>query len=302
MFAARCRSAWGRVQSSRWFVRWPIKWAAVVLAAFFVSWPNPAVFARHLRHARQPNAMVDPGLPELQPWVNEVKERLEPTMDSRQALRVVQRFVYEKVPYKYDWETWGCADYLPTLSEVMDLGSEDCDGQAVVAASLLRNLGYKAELVSNVTHVWVKTDKGETMSPGKQSSLVATDRGYRANWAVLLRSIPRATGLGIALFPLMRELIVLAVVWLVLLRPGVGWPVRLLCLLLLLDGLLLIRAGGANWGRPDTVAQLWGVAHLGGALLVMLIAGRRAAGASGIALVELPGGSPPPTTGPGDGD
>jgi hypothetical protein len=271
------RDIWAWLQGLRWYFRWPIKWSAVGLALFLVCYPNPAVLARHIRHSQNPNAMIEADSPDLQPWVSEVRERLDPAMQPRKALQVIQRFVYEKVPYKYDWETWGCADYLPTLSEVMELGYEDCDGQAVVAASLLRNLGYKAELVSDGMHVWVKTDKGDTMSPGKKRSVVATDRGVQVQWAELLKSAPRAAAVGIALFPATREMIVAAVLWLVLLRPGVKWWVRLLCLLILVDGLLILRAGGANWVNPNTALQWWGFVQMVGSAVAMIIVGRRAA-------------------------
>ncbi len=266
-----------KLQRLPWQFRWAIKWAVLVVTVFAVSFPNPVVFARHFRHARNPNAMIDPTLPALQPWVEQVRQRLDPEMPPPKALRVVQHFVYEKVPYKYDWETWGCADYLPTLSEVLETGSEDCDGQAVVAASLLRNLGYRAVLVSDFAHMWVKTDKGETMSPGKRTGAVATDKGFRIDWAAVLDTVPSATGLGIALFPVGREIIVLAVVWLVLLTPQVRWGVRLLCLLIMVDGLLILRAGGASWRDPSVWLQWTGLVQIIGTGAVLAVIGRRAA-------------------------
>jgi len=264
---------WERFDNLRWYLRWPVKWALLGASVFLVSFPNPLLFVRHVEHWRDPNAMIEPHLPALQPWVDEVRGRLKPEMPPPKALRAVQKFVYQKVPYKFDWETWGSADYLPTLPEVLKMGAEDCDGRAVVAASILQNLGYRAELVTDFAHVWVKTDKGETMSPRKRRSVVATKKGLEVHWRTLTQTLPRALGQGISAFPLGRELIVLAVLWLVLLRPGVSWPLRLLCLAVLLEGLLFMQASGgrALW------AQWWGVLHLGGAVVIMLVYGRRAA-------------------------
>ena len=264
---------WERFDNLRWYLRWPVKWAALGAAIFVVSFPNPLLFVRHVQHWRDPNAMIDADLPALQPWVQEVRASLKPEMQPGKALKTVQQFVYQKVPYKYDWQTWGSADYLPTLPEVLDMGAEDCDGRAVVAASILRGLGYRAELVTDFAHVWVKTDKGETMGPGKHKSIVATRWGLEVHWKTLSQTLPRALGYGISAFPLGRELIVLAVLWLVLLRAGIGWPLRLLGLAVMLEGLLFMRAGG-GW---RLWALWWGVLHLGGAALAMVLCGWRTA-------------------------
>ena len=267
---------WHRLQDLHWLLRWPVKWVLLAVTLFVVSFPDPRLFVRHVRHWQDPNAMIDPDLPDLQPWVDELRTHLEPDMKPALALRTVERFVYKKVPYEFDWDNWGCADYLPTLGEVLDRGTEDCDGQAVVAASILQNLGYQAELVSDFAHVWVKTDRGETMSPGKHKSVVAGKTGPQLYWETLTRTLPKALAYSVAPFPLVRELIVLAVLWLLLLHRGVGWPVRVLCALVMIEGLLFLRAGGADWKGPVVWAQWWGIAHLAGAVACLMLCGWRA--------------------------
>ena len=267
---------WNRLDNLRWFLRWPVKWLVFGATVFLVSFPDPRLFVRHVRHWQDPNAMIDPDLPELQPWVKEVRDRLKPDMQPRKVLRTVERLVYEKVEYAFDWDTWGSADYLPTLEEVVDKGKEDCDGRAVVAASILRNLGYRADLVTDFAHVWVKTDKGETMSPGKHKSVVAGEKGISVHWRMLTRTLPQALGYSVSPFPLIRELIVLAVLWMLLLRPGVGWRARVACAVVMLEGLLFLRVGGANWKAPTAWAQWWGLVHLAGAGGYLVYRGWRA--------------------------
>ncbi|MCH7813054.1 MAG: transglutaminase domain-containing protein [Planctomycetes bacterium] len=267
---------WQRLQDLPWFVRWPLKWAVFGLTLFLVSFPDPRIFVRHVQHWRDPNAMLDPDLPELQPWVAELRILLKPEMKPRQALKTVEKFVYQKVPYKFDWETWGSADYLPTLPEVLDMGAEDCDGQAVVAASLLRKLGYQADLVTDFAHVWVKTEHGDTMSPGKRHGAVAGKKGVEVRWRALTETLPQALAYSVSPFPLGRELIVVAVAWLLLLRPRTRWSIRLICLATIIQGLLFMRAGGANWKQPVVWAQWWGLVQLVGAAGVLLVFGWRA--------------------------
>jgi hypothetical protein len=272
---------WTRLQNSSWHFRWPIKWVLLAATVFAVSFPDPRLFVRHVRHWRDPKAMIDPDLPELQPWVEEVRTSLKPEMPPPKVLKTVERFVYRKVPYRFDWVTWGSADYLPTLEEVLERGAEDCDGQAVVAASILQALGYRAELVTDFAHVWVKTDKGETMKPGKHQSVVAGAKGLEVHWETLTKTLPTALAYSVSPFPLGRELIVLAVLWLLLLRVGVPWPTRLACAAVMLEGLLFLRIGGADWKNPIVWAQWWGIGHLAGSVGYLMYCGWRTATAVG---------------------
>ena len=122
----------------RWPLRIPVKWAIFAVVVLLVCFPYPHMLIRHVRHWRDPDALIAPDAQVLRPFV----EELLPLLDNRspeEALEHVERYVYEKIPYEWDWNTWGVADYLPTVEEVMEKGVEDCDGRAVIAASLLRD-------------------------------------------------------------------------------------------------------------------------------------------------------------------
>jgi len=187
--------------------------------------------------------------------VASLRTQLAGVDDPRAALRAVEKFVYTEIPYDWDWNTWGSADYLPTVTEVIEKGREDCDGQAVVAASLLRNFGFQTELVANFAHMWVRTDKGEVMSPGKNRAVVATKEGPKLQLRGLL-DLPKSTAFGIAVFPLTRELIVVAVIWLMLVerRRRVGrqgaW------LVLFAVALLLLRSASGDYREPVVWLQV----------------------------------------------
>ena len=232
-----------------WYTRLPIKWMLVALCLLIVSFPNPKLMFRHYSHARNPNALIEPDSPAIQPLVEELRPLLSADLPPREALKRVEKLVYERVPYAWDWDLWWNCDYLPTVSEVMEKGKEDCDGQALVAASVLRRLGYQAELVSDFAHVWVKTDQGELMSPGKSKAIVATEHGWSLEQGAVAQML-RVVPFGIAVFPLWRELAVLVAVWLLLLRRGGSAASNMAGLLLMLNGLLFIRVGAAHsWGR-----------------------------------------------------
>jgi len=223
----------------RWYGRWPAKWAALALTLLAVCYPYPGVLVRQLSRIGDPDRLVDPHAPSLQPLLDELRPQLADDPAPREALKRVERFVYRKVPYDWDWNVWGVSDYWPTVEEVLAMGREDCDGQAVVAASLLRGLGFDAHLAGSLVHMWVETAHGDAMSPTGRKSMVATDDGLRFNWEALA-DIPKSAAFGIAVFPLTREVIVVVVFWWLLL--GCGSQRRSAAgLTLLLGGLLLLR-------------------------------------------------------------
>jgi len=263
--------------------------AVFALTVLLVCFPYPNRLAQHLRHWSDPNALVEPNAPELEPLFTELSQREDMAhfLQSRpqEALRTVEGFVYEKVPYEWDWNTWGTADYLPTLAEVLEKGREDCDGRAVVAASLLRRFGMRAELVTDFAHVWVKTEHGDTMGPGKRRAVVATDRGLRVDPKALLQ-LPKAVAFGVAVFPFGREIIIAVVLWLLLInrRSGAVWNV--VALGLIVGGLVLLRFGGANYHARKWMLEWTGIAVMLVGMWLPMIAERRRRG-GGVAVATM---------------
>lgn len=255
-------------------VRVPLKWAIFALVVLAVCFPHPGILARHIKHWRNPNALIEPDAPALQPLVAALRPKIGADLPPAEALKTVERFVLDRLPYAWDWETWGTADYMPTVSEALEMGREDCDGRAVVAASLLKNLGFEVRIVTDFAHVWVQTDQGDTMSPGKSKAVVGTDGGFEVRLAALAE-LPRAMAYGIAVFPFLRELMITLVLWYLLLRPGLG-IVRILVLAgLLLGGLLALRAGGGDYRHPVLWLQWLGIVGWLGVLVAWAIPVRR---------------------------
>ncbi len=266
------RSPLVRLNSLRWYKRLPCKWAILGLTLFLVQFPYPRLAWRHFSRLGNPNRLIQPDAPALQPWLEEIRASLPSDLPPREALQRVQEFVYAKVPYEWDWNTWGLADYFPTVEEVVAQGKEDCDGQAIVAASLLRNLGYDARLVTDLAHMWVATSHGETMNPGRSRVFEATDQGMKMRFPYhALRELPRATVYGIAVFPLFRESIVLCVLWFVLLRPGGGVGCQLAALAFLVNALLFLRISAPSYERQILWRQWIGLANFVAAGVALFI-------------------------------
>ncbi|MBU0639073.1 MAG: hypothetical protein KKB50_09430 [Planctomycetes bacterium] len=286
----------------------PVKLFVFAVVTFFVLFPSPGQFVRHLSRLRNLDAIVEPDAPqlaeweeELQDWATSYRARLEAGLSEEaktvgdgdvppvnEMQRRVQGMVLERVRYAWDWDTWGSADYIPTVAEMFAAAAgdphgelrEDCDGRAVLAASLMRRMGYKADLVTDLRHVWVKTPQGEWMGPGKAKAMVSTPEGTRLNWAVALGNVPMSLSYGISVFPLARELVILAAAYVLLLHTRTPWRTALLAAVLLVQGLLFMRCGVfspqqiAGFGRswPATI----GLLHIVGGICILLVVSHRA--------------------------
>jgi hypothetical protein len=228
------------------------------------------LLVRHLQHWRNPDVLVEPDATALQPLWEGLCSRLDDGLPPAMVLEQVEQFVIERIPYEWDWNTWGTADYLPTVTEVLEMGKEDCDGRAVVAASLLRRLGFEAQLVSDFAHVWVVTDHGATMGPGGRRAITATSDGPRLQLAAIVQ-VPRALAHGIAVFPWQRELILLFATWLLMLRAPGRTANNVAGLALLLAALMLVRWGGRDYRQPIVWLQWSGLVCAVGGFCTMLL-------------------------------
>jgi len=276
----------------RWYLRLPIKWVIFALTVLVVCFPYPHLLIRHIQHWRDPNALIEPDAPAIQPLVEELGQLLSNDLAPNEVLKRVERYVYNKIEYEWDWNTWGTADYLPTVTEAIEMGKEDCDGQAVVAASLLRRFGFQVQLVTDFAHMWVKTDRGETMGPGKKKAIVATDRGLRFQLSGL-KELPKAFAHGTAVFPLVREAIILGMLWLLLLRPKGGIVLSLVGLVCFTGALICLRNGGRNYHHPTLWMQWVGMLAIVAGFFVLLVGARRHAATAGDTSAHSP---PDPTS------
>jgi hypothetical protein len=271
---------WVRVHDWPRWKRWGLKALILALTVLAVCFPHPLLLARHLSHWSDPNAMIDPEATRLVPLAAELMVAL-PAGASREThpqeiLRAVELLVYKKLPYAFDWDTWGMADYMPTVDEALHMGREDCDGRAVVGASLLGRMGFDAQLVTNGAHVWVSTPEGDTMGPGKVATIRTTPTGIKINWRGLW-TMPRIMAVNTALFPLMRELIIAVVLWGLILHPSMRRHRMAVIGILVIGALFLLRWGG-DLHRGESMLLVWcGILALLAGLVCSRFGGRRPA-------------------------
>lgn len=289
------RSRW-----DAWYFRVPVKLAIFMAVTLFVLFPYPLLLRQHLQHVLNMQAMVQPDAPELAAWDDELRavretrlsklHELLPQAPTSQETRAVQRgvekFVYDHVKYEWDWNIWGMADYMPTVGEMFEQARnnggqmlEDCDGRAVMAASILRRMGYDAQLATDLRHVWVVTPEQELMGPGGEKTAVTTSQGTKVNVVTAATNIPISLSFGIAVFPFWRELVIAMTAVLLMAFRRASAKATAISGILVIQGLLFMRLG---WLSPRTVSPdvsswpAWvGMAHIAAGLVLLLCAGRQ---------------------------
>lgn len=287
----------------RWYWRVPLKCLLFAIVVIFVLFPNPSRLVRHLSNVASWEALIEPDAPELAMLEQELRTRIAalreepegelvaPPSIARRTQREIQRLVYERVGYDWDWNLWGCADYMPTIAEIFAKAAEsdgqlreDCDGRAIIAASLMRRLGYQPSLATDLRHVWVETIEGKWMGPGRDKTLESSMKGIQ--YRTTLTNLPIALSYGVAVFPLGRELIILLTLVILASHRRMSRRALALGVLLLVDGLLFMRTGYLSPGEVSHAASAWpawvGGLHAAIGMAILWLSSHRARRSGGV--------------------
>lgn len=261
---------WRRLHGWTPWRRWLLKAGVLMLVVGLTLYPKPWLLPPTLSRMANFDAAIDPDNPRVGALAAEVQRRFDefsllrmmPVERQEQfLLGYVQEVVYEAVPYAYDWENWGVALYVPTVDEVFERGREDCDGRAIVAASILRRLNRDADVVSDSKHAWVRTPAGDTMSPSDGAVMLAQGQGGESRLILGWQSVLALEGglsFGVAAFPLVRVLIIWLAISAVLAHPWSSRTRRVAAPVVALIGLALIRDGeGVVIGSIGHAWQVW---------------------------------------------
>ncbi len=157
---------WRWLQSQRPLKRAGLKLALLAVVVLFALYPNPVLLVRQIGHYLNTESLIQPDLPAMPEINRDIDQLIATNAPVLTEFKAVERFVYRRIAYQYDWHGWWNLDYWPTAAEVWERRREDCDGRAVLAVSILRARGHaEARLVANLQHVWVAVGTNELMGP-----------------------------------------------------------------------------------------------------------------------------------------
>ncbi len=157
---------WRWLQLQRPLKRAGLKLALLTVVVLFALFPNPVLLVQQIHHLLNVEELIQADLPAMPEINREIDGLLASNAPAMTEFKAIERFVYRRIAYQYDWHGWWNLDYWPTAAEVWERKREDCDGRAVLAVSILRSRGYaEARLVANLQHVWVAVGTNELMGP-----------------------------------------------------------------------------------------------------------------------------------------
>ena len=108
----------------------------------FVVYPNPFTLTNSIHNFQHPN--VDPAA------VSAIARTLP------NDPKVIENYVLNNVqPYSYDWQTFDVPWYFPTTKQAVAQGRGNCQGRALVLASILKYKHIPYQLEMSFDHIWV---------------------------------------------------------------------------------------------------------------------------------------------------
>eukprot|EP01100_Stratorugosa_tubuloviscum_P014382 TRINITY_DN7671_c1_g1_i1.p1 TRINITY_DN7671_c1_g1~~TRINITY_DN7671_c1_g1_i1.p1 ORF type:complete len:478 (-),score=179.54 TRINITY_DN7671_c1_g1_i1:122-1555(-) len=128
-----------------------------------VMFPNlklmPEQFYRHLNPAYNvitPNDMLVENM--VIKFYTEIPRDKFSVFTFEEQMLLVDKFIYRNIEWKSDYEQYKLVGLLTTPHEVIERMAGDCQGQAVVTASMLINMGFNAWVVETPFHWWTHAE------------------------------------------------------------------------------------------------------------------------------------------------
>jgi hypothetical protein len=126
-------------------------------------YPNPTLLPRAVANAYNPD--IDPA----------AVQHLAAQLPDDPAY-IEQQLEGPLLPYAVPWETYGVPWYYPTTREVIEKGVADCQGRAIVFASILEAKGIPYTLRASLDHIWVEYESKQE-NVGENAAVAVMDNG-----------------------------------------------------------------------------------------------------------------------------
>ena len=126
---------------------------------------NPLIWKQQFERRLNPKVLLEPNSPSIKSLNDGFEESYDYIVSLTEEdfvfldeliIEISNIYVQSQISYKGDISNYHSIDHLATTSEILKRGADDCDGQAILIASLLRYRGYDAYVVFGYSHVWVE--------------------------------------------------------------------------------------------------------------------------------------------------
>ena len=165
-------SLWERVANFRFVWRLIVKLAIFFIFLLVILYPNPVLLVKQIHNYLDMESLIQPDFVGIETINRELNAIIPSEVSPQKKFLAIEQYVYQHIQYEYDWDNWGNIDFWPTAEQVWKRQREDCDGLAILAASILRSRGFKtATLVGNMRHIWVNVDQWELMGPDQEQNI-----------------------------------------------------------------------------------------------------------------------------------
>ena len=263
------KTLWDKTASLPFWEQLLLKFLVFCLTLLFVLFPNPFLLLRQVENYWNMESLIQTDFHDLDTINREIDALLYPETSPKKEVLVIQKYVYRHIRYEYDWKNWGNIDFWPTAGQVWERKREDCDGRAILAASILRSRGFaSASLVGSIRHLWVDIERRELLEPGidpgrmrdGKYGLMGPDREQhiRREGNKLILTLPSldlflgSMAIYVAEFPTLRNLLLLLISVILLYHPCKNLAKFLGITILGLVGFLLLK----DWAHKAIIAHV----------------------------------------------
>jgi len=239
------KMAWIWLAQKKWACRLIVKFGLFVLLFLVITMPNPWLTVKQIAAYIDIEALLNPDFPQMKEINAAIDARLPLHSTFNEEYQTIVKFVYDSIRYEFDWDNWQNSEYWPSAVDVWQRKREDCDGRAILAASIFRSRGYSdATVVASLRHLWIKVGNQELMGPDKEK-LMIVEKGKKHFLLPSLNYMLESFADQLYYYPLSRMVLILCGSLILLFHPHKSSILFLTLLATANFGLILI----VDWSR-----------------------------------------------------
>ena len=227
--------------SRRSFVsRFFLKLFLFTFVFLLVTFPNPVLNIKQINAYSNTENLFDTDFPELDVINTKIDSLLPDEYTFQDEYKTIIQYIYQNIPYRFDWDNWGNSEYWPSAAETWRRGCEDCDGRAILAVAIFRSRGYKdANIIGSMKHLWIKVGDREMMGPDTEKVMVMQDGRKKMNMPSLSYML-EAMASQFYYYPIFRMMIILLTLLVLIYHPAKNIKRLLVLSLAAIVGFVLI--------------------------------------------------------------